>query len=190
MMQIKNTKLPMQKDKNGKGTAEKRKSDLLGSQVHRIHGKNLPGAEGRGKTSPAKLSGGTQRVARSSVNRIEGKIKKCQNSQNPCNSGLNPIVQGCTVNTLLTIGCDCLTEKKRKFSRFLTLAKTFPNGKDVEAENFSFHAHAKRRVSKRARHSALCLAQWLNPPGKRANLSTHDEAIAVFAGKRNDRVAG
>jgi hypothetical protein len=30
----------------------------------------------------------------------------------------------------------------------------------------------------------------LNPPGKHANVSTHDEANTVFAGKSNDRIAG
>ena len=33
------------------------------------------------------------RRRRSSVNRIEEKIKKCQKCQNPCNSGLHPIFQ-------------------------------------------------------------------------------------------------
>jgi hypothetical protein len=34
-----------------------------------------------------------RRRHRSSVNRIEEKIKKCQKCQNPCNSALNPVFQ-------------------------------------------------------------------------------------------------
>jgi len=34
------------------------------------------------------------------------------------------------------------------------------------------------------------LAQGLNPPGKHASVSAHDEANTFFAGKNNDRMAG
>jgi hypothetical protein len=34
------------------------------------------------------------------------------------------------------------------------------------------------------------LAQWLNPPGKHANVSIHDEANTLFAGKNIGRIAG
>src|ERR1039458_5381142 len=69
----------------------------------------------------------------------------------------------CFVNTLLTTGCDHFLTKKRKFSRFLSLAKTFPNGRKVKSKIFKFsktRLHFACNVLLNRLFSAIILWIW------------------------------
>ena len=68
-----------EEEQKRKGTAQRLKTGLLRWHVHRIHGKNVPGAEDGGQTVQPGIC---------QTNRE--KIKKCQKCQNPCSPGLNP----------------------------------------------------------------------------------------------------
>jgi len=56
-------KITHEEQQNRQGTAQWRKTGLLRWQVHRIHGKNLPGAGGRGQTSQTWPRGGAAHLS-------------------------------------------------------------------------------------------------------------------------------
>jgi hypothetical protein len=71
-------KITHEQYQNRRGTAQRRKTGLLANPIQAYSGA-VHGMAGRRR--------------RLSVNRIEGKIKKCQICQNLCNGGVNPIFQ-------------------------------------------------------------------------------------------------